>query len=108
MREVTLCEIDDRRDARLRAACGAQTVSAPTSRGTRTTRDRIATTMGIREIDWSTAEVTGKRTLTVGLAGDSDVDWCAAFTAVARLLDAGSHNHLWGEVGARAKKGRSR
>jgi hypothetical protein len=60
--------------------------------------------MDSREIDWSTAEVTDKRTLTVGLAGDSDVDWCADFTAVARLLHAGSHNHLWGEVGARAKK----
>jgi hypothetical protein len=60
--------------------------------------------MDIREIDWSTAEVTDKRTLTVALAADSDVDWCAEFTAVARLLDAGSHNRLWGEVGARAKK----
>jgi hypothetical protein len=52
----------------------------------------------------TTAEVTDKRTLTVALAADSDVDWCAEFTAVARLLDAGSHNRLWGEVGARAKK----
>jgi hypothetical protein len=68
------------------------------------TRDTIATTMDIREIDWSTAEVTDKRTLTVALTADSDVDWCAEFTAVARLLDAGSHNRLWGEVGARAKK----
>jgi hypothetical protein len=60
--------------------------------------------MDIREIDWSTAEVTGKRTLTVALAGNSDGDWCKEFTAVARRLDAGSHNNLWGEVGARAKK----
>lgn len=60
--------------------------------------------MGIREVDWSTAEVTDKRTLTVVLAGDSDAHWCKEFTAVARLLDTASHNHLWGEVGARAKK----
>ena len=60
--------------------------------------------MDIREVDWSTAEVNGQRTLTVVLVGDSDVRWCKEFTAVAGLLDAASHNHLWGEVGARAKK----
>jgi hypothetical protein len=60
--------------------------------------------MGIRELDWSTAEVSDKRTLTVVLAGDSDEHWCEEFTAVARLLDTASHNHLWGEVGARPKK----
>jgi hypothetical protein len=60
--------------------------------------------MGIREIDRSTAEVTDKRTFTVGLVGDSDAHWCAEFTAVAGLLDAVSHNHVWGEVGARARK----
>ncbi len=60
--------------------------------------------MDIREVDWSTAEVSGQRTLTVVLVGDSDVGWCKEFTAVAGLLDAASHNHLWGEVGARAKK----
>jgi hypothetical protein len=60
--------------------------------------------MGIREVDWSTAEVTDKRRLTVVLAGESDARWCEAFTAVAALLDAASHNHLWGEVAARARK----
>ncbi len=60
--------------------------------------------MGIREVDWSTAEVTDKRTLTVVLAGESDAHWCAAFTTVAGLLDAASHNHLWGEVQAHARK----
>ena len=61
--------------------------------------------MNIRKVDWSTAEVNGQRTLTVVLVGDSDVRWCKEFTAVAGLLDAASqHNHLWGEVGARAKK----
>ena len=60
--------------------------------------------MDIREVDWSTAEVTGQCTLTVVLAGDSNKQWCKEFTAVAELLDAASHNHLWGEVGARAKK----
>ena len=60
--------------------------------------------MDIREVDWSTAEVTDKRTLTVVLAGESDARWCEAFTTVAGLLDAASHNHLWGEVAARARK----
>ena len=60
--------------------------------------------MNIRKVDWSTAEVNGQRTLTVVLVGDSDVRWCKEFTAVAGLLDAASHNHLWGEVAARAKK----
>lgn len=60
--------------------------------------------MNIRDIDWSTAEVTGESTLTVALAGDSDADWCKQFTAVAHLLDAGSHNQLWSEVAARAKE----
>jgi hypothetical protein len=60
--------------------------------------------MGIREIDWSTAVVTDKRTLTVVLAGESDARWCETFTRVAGLLDAASHNHLWGRVGAHAKK----
>jgi hypothetical protein len=60
--------------------------------------------MGIREVDWSTVEVTDKRTLTVVLSGDSDKHWCEEFTAVSRLLETASHNHLWGEVGARAKK----
>ena len=60
--------------------------------------------MGIRDVDWSTAEVTDKRRLTVVLAGESDARWCEAFTAVAALLDAASHNHLWGEVAARARK----
>jgi len=60
--------------------------------------------MDIREVDWSTAEVTGQRTLTVVLAGASSEPWCKEFTAVAGLLDAASHNHLWSEVGARAKK----
>jgi hypothetical protein len=58
--------------------------------------------MGIRELDWSTAEVSDKRTLTVVLAGDSDEHWCEEFTAVARLLDSASHNHLWGEAAAAA------
>jgi hypothetical protein len=70
----------------------------------RRTRDTIATIMDVREVDWSTAEVTGQRTLTVVLVGDSTEQWCKEFTAVAGLLDAASHNHLWGEVGARAKK----
>ena len=70
----------------------------------RHTRDTIATIMDIREVDWSTAEVTGQRTLTVVLVGASTEPWCKEFTAVAGLLDAASHNHLWGEVGARAKK----
>ena len=60
--------------------------------------------MGIREIDWSTADVTDKRTFAVGLVGDSDARWCEAFTAVAGLLGAASHNHLWGEVVARARQ----
>ena len=60
--------------------------------------------MDVRKVDWSTAEVNGQRTLTVVLVGDSDEHWCEEFTAVAGLLDAASHNHLWGEVGARAKK----
>jgi hypothetical protein len=60
--------------------------------------------MAIREIDWSTAEVTDKRAFTVGLAGESDGRWCKEFTKVAGLLDAASHNHLWGEVRARARK----
>ncbi|MGA3363321.1 MAG: hypothetical protein ABSD82_15010 [Solirubrobacteraceae bacterium] len=38
------------------------------------------------------------------LAGESDARWCDAFTAVAGLLDSASHNRLWGEVQARAKK----
>lgn len=57
--------------------------------------------MNIRKVDWTTAEVNGQRTLTVVLVGDSDVRWCKEFTAAAGLLDAASHNHLWGEVGAR-------
>jgi hypothetical protein len=60
--------------------------------------------MDVREVDWSTAEVTGQRTLTAVLVGDSREPWCKEFTAVAGLRDAASHNHLWGEVGARAKK----
>jgi len=70
----------------------------------RRTRDTIATMMDIREVDWSTAEVSGQCTLTVVLIGDSSEPWCKEFTAVAGLLGAASHNHLWGEVGARAKK----
>jgi hypothetical protein len=64
----------------------------------------MAAAMGIREIDWASTEVTEERTLTVALAGKSDAPWCEAFTAVAALLDAASHNHLWGKVDARAKK----
>ena len=60
--------------------------------------------MDVREVDWSTAEVTGQRTLTAVLVGASSAPWCKEFTAVAGLLEAASHNHLWGEVGARAKK----
>ncbi len=60
--------------------------------------------MDVREVDWSTAEVTDKRTLTVGLVGESDALWCEAFTTVAGLLDAASHYHLWGQVAARARK----
>jgi hypothetical protein len=60
--------------------------------------------MQVREVDWSTAEVTDRRTLTVVLAGESDARWCDAFTAVAGLLDSASHNRLWGEVQARARK----
>jgi hypothetical protein len=60
--------------------------------------------MHVREVDWSTAEVTDGRTLTVGLAGESDARWCHAFTAVATLLDSASPNRLWGEVQARARK----
>jgi len=60
--------------------------------------------MTIREVDWSTAEVSEKGTLTVTLAGEPDVRWCAAFTTVAELLDLASHNHLWGEVVARSTK----
>jgi hypothetical protein len=60
--------------------------------------------MDVREVDWSTAEVTDKRTLTVVLAGESDARWCGAFTTAAGLLDAASHNHLWGGVEARARK----
>jgi hypothetical protein len=60
--------------------------------------------MIIREVDWSTAEVSEKGTLTVVLAGESDEQWCEAFTTAAALLDAASHNHLWGEVVARSAK----
>ena len=60
--------------------------------------------MDVREVDWSTAEVTGKRMLIVMPVGASSERWCKEFTAVAGLLEAASHNHLWGEVGARAKK----
>ncbi|MGA2756510.1 MAG: hypothetical protein ABSF58_04070 [Solirubrobacteraceae bacterium] len=60
--------------------------------------------MAIREIDWASSKVSDHRALTVALAGESDADWCEAFTAVAGLLDAASHNHLWGEVAARAGK----
>ena len=44
--------------------------------------------MDVREVDWSTAEVTGQRTLTVVLVGASAEQWCKEFTAVAGLLDA--------------------
>ncbi len=60
--------------------------------------------MGNREVDWSSAEVTVNRTFTVVLAGESDAHWCEEFTKIAGLLDAASHNHLWGEVGARSTK----
>jgi hypothetical protein len=60
--------------------------------------------MHVREVDWSTATVTDRRTFTVGLAGESDARWCDAFTAVAGLLDSASPNRLWGEVQARARK----
>jgi hypothetical protein len=60
--------------------------------------------MAIREIDWASTKVSDERALTVALAGASDADWCGAFTAVAGLLDAASHNHRWGEVAARAGK----
>ncbi len=58
--------------------------------------------MAIREVDWSTAQVSEGGTLTVVLAGESDKRWCGAFTTVAALLDVDSHNHLWGEVVARS------
>lgn len=61
--------------------------------------------MGIREVDWSTADVSEAGTFTVGLAGEPDKPWCEAFTTVAELLDVASHNHLWGEVVARSTKG---
>ena len=61
--------------------------------------------MGIREVDWSTADVSEEGTLTVGLAGEPDKHWCEAFTSVAALLDVASHNHLWGGVVARSAKG---
>jgi hypothetical protein len=64
--------------------------------------------MSIREVDWSTAEVSEEGTLSVGLAGEPDRDWCKAFTTVAELLDVASHNHLWGEVVARSAKGGDR
>jgi hypothetical protein len=70
-------------------------------------RDHSATInkdMEIREIDWASTEVSDERALTVALAGASDAHWCGAFTAVAGLLDAASHNHRWGEVAARAGK----
>jgi hypothetical protein len=61
--------------------------------------------MGIREVDWSTADVSEEGTLTVVLAGEPDKHWCEAFTTAAALLDLASHNHLWGEVVARSAKG---
>jgi len=61
-----------------------------------------------REVDWSTVEVSDEGTLVVGLAGEPDKQWCEAFTAVARLLDGASHNHVWGEVVARSAKGGDR
>jgi hypothetical protein len=64
--------------------------------------------MDIREVDWSTANVSEEGTLTVGLSGKSDKHWCDAFTTVAKLLDAASHNHLWGQVVARSAKGSDR
>jgi hypothetical protein len=64
--------------------------------------------MGVREVDWSTAEVSEEGTLTVGLAGESDRHWCEAFTTVAELLDLASHNHLWGDIVARSAKGGDR
>jgi hypothetical protein len=60
--------------------------------------------MGIREVDWSTADVSEAGTFTVGLAGEPDKPWCEAFTTVAELLDLASHNHVWGEVVARSAK----
>jgi hypothetical protein len=60
--------------------------------------------MDVREVDWSTADVSGQRTLTVVLVGASAQQWCQEFTAVAALLATASHNHLWSEVAARAKK----
>jgi hypothetical protein len=64
--------------------------------------------MGIREVDWSTADVSEEGTLTVVLAGGPDKHWCEAFTTVAALLDVASHNHVWGEVVARSAKGGDR
>jgi hypothetical protein len=64
--------------------------------------------MSIREVDWSTAEVSEEGTLSVMLAGEPDRHWCEAFTTVAELLDVASHNHLWGEVVARSAKGGDR
>jgi hypothetical protein len=61
--------------------------------------------MGVREVDWSSVDVSEEGTLTVGLAGEPDKHWCEAFTTVAELLDFASHNHLWGEVVARSAKG---
>jgi hypothetical protein len=59
----------------------------------------------IREVDWSTADVSDEGTLSVVLAGEPDKQWCKSFTAVAALLNVASHNHIWGEVVARSAKG---